>query len=239
LTREREQEAKIYLTERLASVGEMASGIAHELNNPLTSVIGLSALLAEEELPGSVGDDIKAICQEARRASQIVKNLLSFARRHDPKRQLTQIGDIVNDVLKLRTYEQEANNIAVITSFGTELPLVMVDNFQIQQAFLNIILNAEQAMHEAHGKGCLKITTELRGGAVRISFTDDGPGIKPANRKRIFDPFFTTKEVGKGTGLGLSITYGIIKSHNGRIWADSEPGQGSTFIVELPVYNNK
>ncbi len=239
LTREREQEAKIYLTERLASVGEMASGIAHELNNPLTSVIGLSALLAEEELPGSVGEDIQAICQEARRASQIVKNLLSFARRHDPKRQLTQIGDIINDVLKLRTYEQEANNIAVITSFDTELPLVMVDNFQIQQAFLNIILNAEQAMHEAHGKGCLKITTALRGGAVRISFTDDGPGIKPADRKRIFDPFFTTKEVGKGTGLGLSITYGIIKSHSGRIWAESEPGQGSTFIVELPVYNNK
>jgi PAS domain S-box-containing protein len=239
LTKEREQEAKMYLTERLASVGEMASGIAHELNNPLTSVIGLSALLAEENLPGNIGEDVQAICQEARRASSIVKNLLSFARRHEPKRQPTQINDVVTDVLKLRTYEQKANNIHVTTNFGPNLPEVMADNFQMQQAFLNIILNAEQAMHEANGKGHFEIAVERRGGMLRITFTDDGPGIKPANRKRIFDPFFTTKEVGKGTGLGLSITYGIIKSHDGKIWVESEPGHGATFIVEIPVYIGK
>jgi signal transduction histidine kinase len=115
----------------------------------------------------------------------------------------------------------------------------MADNFQMQQAFLNIILNAEQAMHEANSKGHLEIAVERRGGMLRITFTDDGPGIKPANRKRIFDPFFTTKEVGKGTGLGLSITYGIIKSHDGKIWVESEPGHGATFIVEIPVYIGK
>jgi PAS domain S-box-containing protein len=235
LTREREQETKMYMTERLASVGEMASGIAHELNNPLTSVIGLSALLAEENLPANLNEDVQVICQEARRASQIVKSLLSFARQHEPKRQPTQIGDIVKDVLKLRAYEQKANNISVVTSISSDLPEIMVDYFQLQQVFLNIILNAEQAMHEAHGKGRLLISTEHRGDAIRISFSDDGPGIRRADLKHIFDPFFTTKEVGKGTGLGLSITYGIINSHGGKIWAESELGEGSTFIIELPI----
>jgi signal transduction histidine kinase len=229
----------MYLTERLASVGEMASGIAHELNNPLTSVIGLSALLAEEDLPGAVGEDVQAICREAQRASQIVKNLLSFARRHEPKRQPTQITDAINDVLKLRAYEQEANNVTVTTNFSPDLPEVIADYFQMQQVFLNIILNAEQAMYEAHGKGNLIISAERRGEMIRISFADDGPGIKPANSKRIFDPFFTTKAVGKGTGLGLSITYGIINAHGGRIWVESEPGKGSIFIIELPLSNSK
>jgi two-component system NtrC family sensor kinase len=235
ITSEREKEDKTYLRERLATVGEMASGIAHELNNPLTSVIGLAELLEEKELPADVGEDIKVICQEARRASQIVKNLLSFARKHEPTRQPSRIADVINDVLKLRAYEQKVNNIAVTTNIQSDLPDIMVDYYQIQQVFLNIILNAEQAMIEAHGQGELIVTVERCGDNIRTAFTDNGPGISPENMKRVFDPFYTTKEVGKGTGLGLSISYGIVNSHRGKIHAESKYGKGSTFIVELPT----
>ena len=235
VTGEREKQDKLYLTDRLVSVGTMASGIAHELNNPLTSVIGLSQLLSEEDLQGDAGSDIRAINKEAQRASQIVKNLLSFARRHEPNKQHVQIADVINDVMKLRDYEHKINNIVVTTDIDPNVPNVMVDYFQMQQVFLNIVLNAEQAMIEAHDTGTLLITVKGVDSIVRISFTDNGPGIRPENLKRIFDPFFTTKEVGKGTGLGLSICYGIVTAHGGSIYAESEYGRGATFIVELPI----
>ena len=234
VTDERARQERLALTDRLASVGEMAAGVAHELNNPLTSVIGLSQLLLDEKLPDAVKEDLGIIYSEAQRAAAVVKNMLTFARKHASTRQATQITRVIDDVMKLRSYDQRVNNIQVNQIKG-EVPDIMVDYFQMQQVFLNLTLNAEQAMVEAHGGGSLTITTERVNGFVRVSFSDDGPGIAPENLLRLFDPFFTTKEVGKGTGLGLSICYGIVKNHGGQIYARSEFGHGATFVIELPA----
>ena len=235
VSEERAKQERLYLTDRLASVGEMASGIAHELNNPLTSVVSLSQMLMEDSIPDNIKEDLGLIHNEAQRAAGIVKNMLSFARKHAPQKQFAQINKIIEDVLKLRTYEHNVTGIRVEKELDPDLPEVMVDYFQIQQVFINIILNAEQAMVDANGQGTLKISSERVDGIIRVSFSDDGPGISPQYLSRIFDPFFTTKEVGKGTGLGLSISYGIVTAHNGTIYARSEIGRGATFIVELPV----
>ena len=150
-------------------------------------------------------------------------------------KQVSKINSIIEDVLKLRAYEQRVNNIKVVTQFAPDTPEIMVDYFQMQQVFFNIIMNAENAMTEAHNGGALRINIERVNNSVRVSFTDDGPGITTENLSRIFNPFFTTKEVGKGTGLGLSICHGIVTEHEGKIYATSELGRGTTFIVELPV----
>jgi PAS domain S-box-containing protein len=231
-------EEQLVMTDRLASIGELASGIAHELNNPLTSVIGFSQLLMEGNVPDHIKEDLGTVYSEARRAAAIVKNLLTFARKHAPVKQLSQVNTIIEDVLRLRAYEQRVNNIEVEKRLAADLPEIMVDYFQMQQVFLNIIVNAEFAMLEAHGKGKLVITTETVDGVIKVAFADDGPGISKENMKRIFAPFFTTKEVGKGTGLGLSICHGIVSGHSGRIYAESELGQGATFVVELPLNGN-
>ena len=241
VTKEREKQDRISQSHRQALVGEMFGGMAHELNNPLTSIIGLSQLLLEEDLTPDMAEDLRTISSEAQRAGGIVKNLLSFARKHAPVKAPVQMNRVIEDVLKLRAYEHSINNIKVECQLDPELPEVMADYFQMQQVFLNLILNAEQSMLEAlswrasYQGGKLKITTEKLDGKIKLSFADDGPGIPEANLVRIFDPFFTTKEVGKGTGLGLSICYGIVAAHNGRIYAQSELGRGATFIVELPV----
>jgi PAS domain S-box-containing protein len=236
VTEIRNRQENLYLTDRLASIGEMASGIAHEINNPLTGIIGLSSLLNEREIPADVAEDLAAINSEAQRCAAIVKNLLSFARKHTPERQPLNVADILADVIELRSYYHKKNNISVEIDFSADISQILADYYQLQQVFVNIIINAEAAMLEAHQRGNLKITGESVNGSVRVSITDDGPGISEENMKRIFDPFFTTKEVGKGTGLGLSICYGIVTSHGGRIYANSEPGQGTTFVVELPAY---
>jgi signal transduction histidine kinase len=238
VTEERERQDRLYLADRLASVGQMASGIAHQLSNPLTSVIGMSQLLREEELPEQAGEDVVAIHHEAQRAGQIVKNLLSFARKHEMEMHPSMVGDVIKDVLKLRAHEHQIRRIEVTTNIASDIPLLMMDYFQMQQVFLNIIVNAEEAMTEAHGKGYLSITAERLEGLVRVSFADDGPGIAPENVRRIFDPFFTTKGVGKGTGLGLSVCYGVVTAHGGQVYAESECGKGATFIVDLPVPAN-
>jgi PAS domain S-box-containing protein len=235
MSERKRMEEQLVMTDRLASIGELASGIAHELNNPLTSVIGFSQLLMEGNIPDNIKEDLGTVYSEAQRAATIVKNLLTFARKHASVKQLSQVNAIIEDVLRLRAYEQKVNNIEVDKRLATDLPEIMVDYFQMQQAFLNIIVNAESAMLEAHGKGKLAITTERVNGVIKVTFTDDGPGILKENMKRIFAPFFTTKEVGKGTGLGLSICHGIVSGHGGRIYAESEFGRGATFVVELPL----
>jgi len=235
VTQQKRIEEQLIMTDRLASIGELSSGIAHELNNPLTSVIGFSQLLMEGDIPANIKEDLGTVYSEAQRAASIVKNLLTFARKHAPVKQLCQINSIIEDVLRLRAYEQRVNNIEIINHMATNLPGIMIDHFQMQQVFLNIIVNAEFAMLEAHHKGKLTITTEKIDNIVRISFADDGPGISEENMKHIFDPFFTTKEVGKGTGLGLSICHGIITEHGGKIYVKSEKGQGANFVVELPL----
>jgi signal transduction histidine kinase len=150
-------------------------------------------------------------------------------------KQLNQINNIIEDVLKLRAYEHKVNGIEVERQLDPDLPEIMVDYFQMQQVFMNIIINAEYFMTAAHNKGTLTITTKKQNNTVRISIADDGPGIPPENLRRIFDPFFTTKEAGKGTGLGLSICHGIVTEHGGQIYARSQPGKGATIFVELPV----
>ena len=239
VTQQKRMEEQLTLTDRLASIGELSSGIAHELNNPLTSVIGFSQLLMESDAPDNIKEDLGIVHSEAQRAAAIVKNLLTFARKHAPVKELTNVNSVIEDVLRLRAYEQKVNNIEVENRLTPNLPEIMIDHFQMQQVFLNIMVNAEFAMMEAHHKGKLVVSTEKLGGIVSISFTDDGPGISKENLKHIFDPFFTTKEVGKGTGLGLSICHGIVTEHGGKIYARSEKGQGATFVVELPLINEQ
>ncbi|MDD5510213.1 MAG: PAS domain S-box protein [Dehalococcoidales bacterium] len=231
----REMERKAQVTSRLASVGEMVSGIAHEINNPLTSVVGFSELLMEKDLPEDLRKDVEIIHGGSQRAADIVKRLLTFARQHKPERTCTGINEILESTLALRKYALETSNIEVITLLDTELPWTVADAGQLQQVFLNIIVNAETAMKKAHGRGRLTIRTEQAGDRIRISFADDGPGIAGENLERIFDPFFTTREVGEGTGLGLSLAHGIVVEHNGALYAESEEGKGATFFVELPV----
>ncbi len=235
VTADIERQDRLYLTDRLASVGEMASGIAHELNNPLSSIVGLSELLKEEDLPESIREDIYTINNEAQRAAGVVKNMLSFARRHASNRQPVLVNQVIEDILRLRAYHWKINNITVECNMDQGLPAIMADYFQMQQVFLNIILNAEQSMIDAQGKGNLKVKTEKKENNVRITISDNGSGIAEENLKRIFDPFFTTKDVGRGTGLGLSICYGIVSAHNGQIEVHSETGKGATFIIEIPL----
>jgi signal transduction histidine kinase len=230
-------EEQLILTDRLASIGELSSGIAHELNNPLTSVIGFSQLLMDSDVPANIKVDLGIVNSEAQRAAAIVKNLLTFARKHPPVKQLSQVNAVIEDVLRLRAYEQKVNNIEIENHLAPNLPEIMIDHFQMQQVFLNIMVNAEFAMLEAHHRGKLVVTTERIDGFIRTTFADDGQGITKENLKHIFDPFFTTKEVGKGTGLGLSICHGIVTEHGGLIYATSEIGRGATFVVELPLTN--
>jgi two-component system NtrC family sensor kinase len=235
ITEQKRQNERLMMTDRLASIGELASGAAHELNNPLTSVIGFSQLLMEREVPDDIREDLKLINSEAQRAADVTKNLLTFARKHAPVKQLSQINNILEDVLRLRAYEHKINNIAVVKQLDPNLPEMMTDYFQMQQVFMNIIINAEYFMTAAHKKGTLSVTTKKQNGTVRISIADDGPDIPPQNLKRIFDPFFTTKEIGKGTGLGLSICHGIVTEHGWQIYDRSQPGKGATIHVELPI----
>jgi signal transduction histidine kinase len=235
ITEEREMQEKLAQTDRLASLGEMAAGIAHELNNPLTGVVAMSELLLESETIDDIKKDLESISSEGQRAANVVKNLLSFARSHTLSAQPVIINDVINQVLDLRAYEHRVNNIAVVTHLDPDIPEIIADRFQLQQVFVNIVLNAEQAMIESHERGNLAVTSEVSKGMIRTSFTDDGPGIPQDIIHRIFDPFFTTKDAGKGTGLGLSISYGIISKLGGRIFAESQPGNGATFVVELPL----
>ncbi|HEY82742.1 MAG TPA: PAS domain S-box protein [Dehalococcoidia bacterium] len=235
ITERKKRQEQLLITDRLASIGELASGIAHELNNPLTGILGFSQLLLDKDVPEDVKEDLRVISRESQRAASIVKNFLSFARKHPAERKPVQINEVIEGVVKLRAYEQNVHNIEVATQLAPDLPLVLADSFQLQQVFLNIIINAEHFMTKAHGKGTITITTEQAEDVVRISLADDGPGISQENLGHLFDPFFTTKEEGKGTGLGLSICHGIIAEHGGRIYAESELGKGATFVIELPV----
>jgi len=236
ITERKQMEEQLIVTDRLASIGELASGIAHELNNPLTSVIGFSDLLLDKkDVPDDIREDLSIINKEAQRTAGVVRNLLTFARKHPQEKQSVDINSVIEKVLELRAYEQKVTNIEVNTQLAPDLPEITANIFDLQQVFLNIIINAEYFMTEAHGRGIITITTERIGDVIRASFADDGPGIAKENLVHLFDPFFTTKEVGKGTGLGLSICHGIITAHDGRIYAESELGKGATFIVELPL----
>ncbi len=229
-------EEQLRLAGRLAAVGELAAGVAHELNNPLAAIQGFAQFLAaRKDLDEGIKKDLDTIYRESQRAAKITQNLLSFARRHEPEKHLISINEAIEKTLELQAHPMQVNNIELVVELAPDLPNTLADFHQMQQVFVNIMNNAEQAMIEAHGKGRLVVKTKRAGNVIRISFVDNGPGISEENMKRIFDPFFTTKEVGKGTGLGLSICYGLVEAHGGRIYAKSKLGQGATFVVELPI----
>ena len=233
---ERQQlEQRAQFASRLASVGEMASGIAHEINNPLTGVIGYAQLLLQGDLPDNVRKDLETINDGAQRVANVVQRLLAFARQTKPQRKYVDINDIVETTLDLRAYHLQTSNIEVVKQLAPDLPATVADAGQLQQVFLNLIVNAETEMSLARGQGKLTVKTQRIGDIIRISFKDDGRGIASENLEKIFEPFFTTRQVGQGTGLGLSVCYGIVSQHNGKIYAESKPGRGATFIVELPI----
>jgi signal transduction histidine kinase/CheY-like chemotaxis protein len=229
----KELERKAQINSRLVSVGEMASGIAHEINNPLTAVIGYTQILQNKKIPGEIREYLGNIFDGAQRVAGIVNRLLVFARQRKPSRSFIDINKILLNTVELCAYNMKTANIKVITDLQPELAGTVADSGQIQQVFLNIIINAEKEL-EAKGGGILIIATKQIGNFIRISFADNGPGINKKNLERIFDPFFTTRAAGEGTGLGLSVCHGILSEHNGRIYAESEEGMGATFIVELP-----
>ena len=233
--RERRLQLQLNLSSRLASLGLMVEGIAHEINNPLSSVIGFAQMLMYEDLPENIKNDVKMINDNAQRIADIMNNLLTFARQQNLQRTYININDIIRATLQMQAHSLESNNITVIPQLDPALPSTMADATLLQQAFLNLIINAETEMKQAHGKGSLLIKTTLISDTIQISFTDDGPGITEANLTHLFDPFFSTRGVGHGTGLGLSVCYGIINEHNGQIYVQSQPGKGAVFTVELPV----
>jgi signal transduction histidine kinase len=233
--REKELQKELLLSSRLASIGELAAGVAHQLNNPLTCVLGFSQRLLRKITDQEANQDLRKIYGEAERAAKIVQNLLVFARHREPKKGYSDVNNIVQSALELRAYELKTSNIEVVTDLATNLPEIMLDFHQIQEVFLNLILNAEQAMTEADGGGKLIIKTEKNKRYIRSTFSDDGPGIPAENLDKIFDPFFTTKGDKGGTGLGLSVCHGIITEHGGRVYVKSKPGKGATFFVEFPI----
>jgi two-component system NtrC family sensor kinase len=233
--REKELQQELLLSSRLASIGELAAGVAHQINNPLTGVLGFSQRLLRKSTDQEISQDLGRIYTEAERAAKVVQNLLTFARRRQSHKQYSDINEILQSALELRAYELKTSNIEVVTDLARSLPQIMVDFHQIQEVFLNIILNAEQVMTEANSGGRLTIKTEERKGYIKTTFTDDGPGIPAEHLDKLFDPFFSTKGERGGTGLGLSVCHGIISEHGGRIYAKSKPGKGATFFVELPL----
>jgi two-component system NtrC family sensor kinase len=219
----------------MSSVGQLVSGVAHELNNPLTGIMGFAQLLLLRDLDETERRQVETIYSEADRASKIVSNLLTFARRRKAQKEQANLNTLIERVLELRNYDLRVRNIEIDIEMDPDLPETMLDTNQVQQVLLNIIINAEQAMRSESGDGRLRIGTKAQRGSIVASFTDTGPGMSAETLRRIFDPFFTTKDAGDGTGLGLTISYGIIEDHGGRIWAESEVGRGTTFYIELPM----
>jgi signal transduction histidine kinase len=228
-------QAQLIQNEKLSAIGEFVAGVTHELNNPLTALIGFAELLQKSGVDERQRRFSDRIVQSAQRCHKIVQSLLSFARQHSPERKLANLNELLEATVDFLAYEMRTSNIHITTDLAPNLPPVMGDAHQLQQVFLNIINNSRQAIEGHQPQGSLRICSGICGGQFRITFQDDGPGISQDNLKKIFNPFFTTKEAGKGTGLGLSLSYGIIKEHGGSITAQSQRGAGATFIVELPI----
>jgi signal transduction histidine kinase/CheY-like chemotaxis protein len=228
-------QAQLIQSEKLSAIGQLIAGVAHELNNPLTAVMGYTQLLQTSDcLDEETLRDLNKIYSQAQRAAKIVQNLLTFARQYKAERQFVNVNEVLERTLELRMYQLRVENIEVVTELADCVLGVMGDPNQLQQVFLNLINNAQDAMVDHHGSGRLIVRSERVDDKIQVRFIDNGPGLSPRVRQHLFEPFFTTKEVGKGTGLGLSICFGIISQHEGEIRAESKEGEGATFIVELP-----
>jgi two-component system NtrC family sensor kinase len=230
---------KIMESERLALVGQLSANVAHELNNPLQGIVTFSHLLLEDHQYNdpTLTFSLEKIVGQANRCRDIIRGLLDFARQRKPDKAFCAINDVLHECASLVEHQALFHNIEVIKHFQDDLPLAVIDSAQIERVFINMIVNAAEAME---GSGHLNISTRYskRKDAIEIAFSDTGPGISQENLKKIFDPFFTTKDVKHGTGLGLAISYGIITGHKGTISVESQEGHGTTFIVELPVKAN-
>ncbi len=224
-------------SEKLAALGQTVSGVAHELNNPLATIMTRAERLRERNHDPETQTGLEIIFRESERAARIVRNLLTFARKRHSTRSPVEMNAVVRETLALRAYEQRVTNITVIDALAAGLPRVFADAHQLQQVLLNLVINAEQAMLGANGHGTLVVRTWFDGDrdSVVLEVNDDGPGVPEDLRTKIFDPFFTTKEVGKGTGLGLAVAYAIIHEHSGRIWVESGHSRGASFFVALPT----
>ena len=228
-------QAQLIRAEKLSAVGELASGVAHEINNPLTTILGQShLLLASGDIKEGARDRLNIIAEETSRAARIVQNLLMFARHYTPERRPCSLADQVRRVLELKAYQLRQDDVEIRTEF-TPCPPVYADENQIQQVLLNLVQNAHQAMARQAPPHILTVRVGPVDGGGRIEVLDTGPGIPPDVLPKIFDPFFTTKPPGEGTGLGLSVSYGIVGQHGGRLYAENRPEGGATFVVELPA----
>lgn len=237
----REREERSRENSRLASVGQLAAGVAHEINNPLAIIQGFGELALGEDLPAHVRGYLQNIHDQTLRTARIVKNLLSFAGSHQTKTTTVAVADILEQALEMKSNQLRLENINVVTQISPETLTVSGDPFQLIEVILNIVTNAQQAMAEVPRQGELIVGARQVENRIIISISDNGVGIAPENLSKVFDPFFTTKDIGKGTGLGLSICHGLVNQHGGEIRAESVQGEGSTFYVELPlsIVNNE
>ena len=224
-------------SEKMAALGQTISGVAHELNNPLATILTCAERLASRPVETETKRGVETILGEAERAARIVRNLLAFARKRNTTRALVDMNGLVRDTLALRAYEQRLSNISALPALAGGLPLIFSDPHQVKQVLLNLMINAEQAMLTAHGRGSLVARSwyDAAEGMVALEVNDDGPGIAAEVQTRLFDPFFTTKAIGKGTGLGLTVAYAIVQEHGGRIRVESTPGAGASFFVSFPA----
>lgn len=231
-----ETHIQLVQTEKLAAIGQLAAGIAHELNNPLTGILGFSQMVLESNgLSTQQREDIESIYLQSQRCRDIIQNLLHFSRRKKPQKEALHLTSLIESTLQLVKYDFSTSGVDIVTEFPSSISPVWGDSTQLQQVFLNLITNARQAM-ENRKPARLTIRLLEKNGRITLTFEDTGCGISDENIGKIFDPFFTTKPVGKGTGLGLSISYGIIQQHQGVLRAESREGHGTTFTVEFPTY---
>jgi len=235
VTMQKKLEQQIIQSERLAAMGQMIGGFAHELNNPLTSILGMAELLQEGDVSEAARKQIAILHKEARRAAEIVQNLQYFARPPAPGRSQVNLNELVQRTVQMQAYPLRKSNVTVDFLPEPAIPAIVADPNQLMQVFLNLLLNAEQAIRETREKGTIRVRIGRNPDSVWIVFQDDGPGIAPDNLAHIFDPFFTTKRPGRGTGLGLSICKTLLREHGGNIEAASAPGGGAVFTITLPV----
>ena len=235
IERQHQMKEQMMQADKLASIGELSSGIAHEINNPLNVILGYTQLLLRNEVKSSDRHaDLKTIEKHVRNCKSIVEDLLSFARKSETKKDRVHIESIIENVIKFVQQHSNFENIQIKGTYNRNIPPMMLDEKKIKQVLINLFMNA---IHAVGRKGCIRISTELDGDSnkIFIRISDDGYGIEKNNISKIFDPFFTTKPTGEGTGLGLSVSYGIIKDHGGDILVDSEPGKGSIFTIVMPM----
>jgi len=233
-------QSQLLQAEKMSAIGLLISGVTHELNNPLSGIMGFAQLLLTSEVNPKTRKHLERIHSEAVRSQKIVQNLLSFARRHKPQKTHEDLNRVIDGVLDLRAYQLKVDNVEVVRRYDRRLPKTMLDFHQLQQVILNVVNNSHHAMMEVGDRPRrLVIETRRTGPMLRASFTDSGTGIPKDRLESIFDPFFTTKRGGKGTGLGLSVSRAIIKDHQGAVTADSVVGEGTTIHIDLPLVGEK